>query len=63
MCSLITIKISIFNLTLQLPLQLDEWWEQPASTVVNWVTADGQNVVGYNHVKKLLTRYDQELLL
>ncbi|AES77290.1 hypothetical protein MTR_7g008870 [Medicago truncatula] len=39
-------------------------WEQLVSTVVDWVTVDGQNVVvWYNHVKKLLTSYDQELLL
>ncbi|CAN1244264.1 AUGMIN subunit 5 [Linum perenne] len=35
---------------------LDEWWEQPASTVVDWVTVDGQNVATWiNHVKQLLT--------
>lgn len=43
---------------------LDEWWEQPASTVVDWATVDGSNVAfWHNHVKKLLTCYDQELLL
>ncbi|XP_023771437.1 AUGMIN subunit 5 [Lactuca sativa] len=42
---------------------LDEWWEQPASTVVDWVTVDGQNVAAWhNHVKQLLTFYDSELL-
>lgn len=42
---------------------LDEWWEQPASTVVDWVTVDGQNVAAWhNHVKKLLAFYDKELL-
>ncbi|KAI3520901.1 hypothetical protein L1887_10354 [Cichorium endivia] len=42
---------------------LDEWWEQPASTVVDWVTVDGQNVTAWNnHVKQLLTFYDSELL-
>ncbi|PSS33637.1 AUGMIN subunit like [Actinidia chinensis var. chinensis] len=42
---------------------LDEWWEQPASTVVDWVAVDGQNVAAWhNHVKKLLTFYDKELL-
>ncbi|VVB04462.1 unnamed protein product [Arabis nemorensis] len=31
---------------------LDEWYEQPAATVVDWVTVDGQNVVAWhNHVK------------
>lgn len=40
---------------------LDEWWEQPASTVVDWVTVDGQNVgVWHNHVKQLLAFYDKE---
>ncbi|KAL8124716.1 AUGMIN subunit 5 [Apium graveolens] len=42
---------------------LDEWWEQPASTVVDWITVDGQNVAAWhNHVKQLLTFYDKELL-
>ncbi|KAL2552188.1 hypothetical protein Fot_05807 [Forsythia ovata] len=39
---------------------LDEWWEQPASTVVDWVTVDGENVAAWqNHVKQLLAFYDQ----
>ncbi|KAJ1435391.1 HAUS augmin-like complex subunit 5 [Sesbania bispinosa] len=43
---------------------LDEWWEQPASTVVDWVAVDGQNVAAWhNHVKQLLAFYDKELLL
>ncbi|KAK3011643.1 hypothetical protein RJ639_011317 [Escallonia herrerae] len=42
---------------------LDEWWEQPASTVVDWVTIDGENVAAWhNHVKQLLAFYDKELL-
>ncbi|KAK7295538.1 hypothetical protein RJT34_18448 [Clitoria ternatea] len=42
---------------------LDEWWEQPASTVVDWVPVDGQNVAAWhNHVKQLLTFCDKELL-
>ncbi|XP_030547911.1 AUGMIN subunit 5 [Rhodamnia argentea] len=42
---------------------LDEWWEQPAATVVDWVTVDGQNVATWhNHVKQLLAFYDKELL-
>ncbi|CAH9139206.1 unnamed protein product [Cuscuta epithymum] len=42
---------------------LDEWWEQPASAVVDWVTVDGQNVGAWiNHVKQLLAFYDKELL-
>ncbi|GFY82912.1 hypothetical protein Acr_02g0011520 [Actinidia rufa] len=42
---------------------LDEWWEQPASTDVDWVAVDGQNVAAWhNHVKKLLAFYDKELL-
>ena len=33
-------------------MQLDEWYEQPAATVVDWVTVDGQNVAAWhNHVK------------
>ncbi|KAH7554435.1 hypothetical protein JRO89_XS12G0209400 [Xanthoceras sorbifolium] len=45
------------------PWCLDEWWEQPASTVVDGVTVDGQNVAAWhNHVKQLLAFYDQELL-
>ncbi|KAK4409804.1 AUGMIN subunit [Sesamum angolense] len=33
---------------------LDEWWEQPASTVVDWVAVDGENVAAWqNHVVKL----------
>ncbi|XWS36860.1 hypothetical protein CRYUN_Cryun20dG0121700 [Craigia yunnanensis] len=42
---------------------LDEWWEQPASTVVDWVTVDGQNVAAWHtHVKQLLAFYDKEVL-
>ncbi|GJW71602.1 augmin subunit 5 [Tanacetum coccineum] len=42
---------------------LEEWWEQPASTVVDWVTVDGQNAAAWiNHVKQLLAFYDKELL-
>ncbi|KMT18690.1 hypothetical protein BVRB_2g028150 isoform B [Beta vulgaris subsp. vulgaris] len=42
---------------------LDEWWEQPASTVVDWVAVDGQNVGAWlNRVKQLLAFYDKELL-
>ncbi|GAA0168896.1 hypothetical protein LIER_23499 [Lithospermum erythrorhizon] len=41
---------------------LEEWWEQPASTVVDWVAVDGQNVAAWqNHVKQLLAFYDNEL--
>ncbi|KAL3596999.1 hypothetical protein D5086_008636 [Populus alba] len=43
---------------------LDDWWEQPASTVVDWVTVDGQNVAAWhNHVKQLLAFYDKELMM
>lgn len=39
---------------------LDEWWEQPASTVVDWVSVDGENVAAWqNHVKQLLAFYDK----
>ncbi|GAB2216545.1 hypothetical protein Droror1_Dr00024320 [Drosera rotundifolia] len=42
---------------------LDEWWEQPASTVVDWVTVDGENATSWlNHVKQLLAFCDKELL-
>lgn len=44
-------------------VQIDEWWEQPAATVVDWVTVDDQNVAAWhNHVKQLLAFYDKELL-
>lgn len=34
--------------------QVEEWWEQPAVTVVDWVTLDGENVGAWlNWVKKL----------
>ncbi|XP_050380950.1 AUGMIN subunit 5 [Argentina anserina] len=40
---------------------LDEWWEQPAATVVDWILVDGLNVAAWhNHVKQLLAFYDQE---
>ncbi|KAG6415680.1 hypothetical protein SASPL_123094 [Salvia splendens] len=39
---------------------LDEWWEQPASTVVDWIAVDGKNVAAWqNHVKQLLAFYDK----
>ncbi|KAM1015594.1 hypothetical protein ACFX2A_046372 [Malus domestica] len=39
---------------------LDEWWEQPTATVVDWVCVDGLNVAArHNHVKRLLEFYDQ----
>ncbi|XP_020588475.1 AUGMIN subunit 5-like isoform X1 [Phalaenopsis equestris] len=43
---------------------VDEWWEQPAATVVDWITVDGQNVSTWlNHVKKLqMAFYDKQLL-
>lgn len=43
---------------------VDEWWEQPAATAVDWVTVDGQNVAAWlNHVKQLqMAFYDKELL-
>ncbi|XP_006363257.1 AUGMIN subunit 5 [Solanum tuberosum] len=41
---------------------VDEWWEQPASTVVDWVTVDGQNVAAWwNDVKQLMAFHDQQL--
>ncbi|KAL2623647.1 hypothetical protein R1flu_003852 [Riccia fluitans] len=43
---------------------VDEWWEQPASTAVDWVTVDGQNVGAWlAHVKQLqLAFYEKQLL-
>lgn len=44
--------------------QVDEWWEQPAATAVDWVTVDGQSVGAWlNLVKQLqMAFYDQKLL-
>lgn len=43
---------------------VDEWWEQPAATAVDWITVDGQNVAAWlAHVKQLQTTfYDKQLL-
>lgn len=43
---------------------VDEWWEQPAATAVDWVTVDGLNVGAWlNWVKQLqMAFYDQKLL-
>ncbi|CAM6086709.1 unnamed protein product [Calypogeia fissa] len=43
---------------------VDEWWEQPASTAVDWITVDGQNVAAWlAHVKQLqATFYEKQLL-
>ncbi|KAG0454299.1 hypothetical protein HPP92_025603 [Vanilla planifolia] len=43
---------------------VDEWWEQPAATAVDWVTVDGKNVGTWlNHVKQLqMAFYDKKLL-
>ncbi|XP_068638435.1 AUGMIN subunit 5-like isoform X2 [Aristolochia californica] len=43
---------------------VDEWWEQPAATIVDWVTVDGKNVAAWlNHMKQLqMAFYDKELL-
>ncbi|KAL5723269.1 hypothetical protein ACHQM5_006686 [Ranunculus cassubicifolius] len=43
---------------------VDEWWEQPSATVVDWVKVDGQNAAAWlNHVKQLqMAFYDKELL-
>lgn len=43
---------------------VDEWWDQPAATAVDWVTVDGQTVGSWlNHVKKLqVAFYDKRLL-
>ncbi|XP_078434794.1 HAUS augmin-like complex subunit isoform X2 [Wolffia australiana] len=43
---------------------VDEWWEQPAATVVDWVLVDGQNVAAWlNHVRQLqMAFYDQKMM-
>lgn len=43
---------------------VDEWWEQPAATAVDWITVDGQNVATWlAHVKQLqMAFYDKQLL-
>ncbi|XP_072980207.1 AUGMIN subunit 5 isoform X1 [Typha angustifolia] len=43
---------------------VDEWWEQPAATAVDWVTVDGQSVGAWvNLVKQLqMAFYDPKLL-
>ncbi|RWW29131.1 hypothetical protein GW17_00006365 [Ensete ventricosum] len=43
---------------------VDEWWEQPAATAVDWVTIDGQNISAWlNLVKQLqMALYDHKLL-
>lgn len=43
---------------------VDEWWEQPASTAVDWITIDGQNAATWlAHVKQLqMAFYDKQLL-
>lgn len=45
-------------------LQVDEWWEQPAATVVDWVTVDEHNVITWlNRIKQIqMALYDQQLL-
>ncbi|KAG0627515.1 hypothetical protein M758_2G207400 [Ceratodon purpureus] len=43
---------------------VDEWWEQPAATVVDWVTVDGQNVGAWLAlVKQLQTAFYEKQLL
>lgn len=44
--------------------QVDEWWEQPAATVVEWVTVDGQNAGTWLALVKQLqtTFYEKQLL-
>lgn len=45
-------------------LQVDEWWEQPASTAVDWITVDGQNVAAWlAHVKQLQAAFYEKQLL
>lgn len=43
---------------------VDEWWEQPAATVVDWVSVDGQNVGAWLAlVKQLQTAFYEKQLL
>ncbi|BBN14348.1 HAUS augmin-like complex subunit 5 [Marchantia polymorpha subsp. ruderalis] len=43
---------------------VDEWWEQPASTAVDWITVDGQNVAAWlAHVKQLQVAFYEKQLL
>ncbi len=65
------VSLSIFFITFEYwlmvvstGLQVDEWWEQPASTAVDWVTVDGQNVAAWlAHVKQLQTAFYEKQLL
>ncbi|XP_024396569.1 AUGMIN subunit 5 isoform X2 [Physcomitrium patens] len=42
---------------------VEEWWEQPASTAVDWILVDGQNVAAWlAHVKQLQTVFYERLL-
>jgi hypothetical protein len=44
--------------------QVDEWWEQPAATAVDWILVDGQNVGAWlAHVKQLQTAFYEKQLL
>lgn len=44
--------------------QVDEWWEQPASTAVDWISVDGQNVAAWlAHVKQLQAAFYEKQLL
>jgi hypothetical protein len=56
--------IGCSNVCVHLCLQVDEWWEQPASNAIDWITVDGQNVAAWlAHVKQLqATFYEKQLL-
>ncbi|KAJ7530109.1 hypothetical protein O6H91_15G079600 [Diphasiastrum complanatum] len=42
---------------------VDEWWEQPASTAVDWITVDGQTAAAWlAHVKQLQTAFYEKQL-
>jgi hypothetical protein len=42
------------NAVVLLNVQVDEWYEQPSATIVDWVTIDGQSVGAWiNLVKQL----------
>ncbi|XP_024545326.1 AUGMIN subunit 5 [Selaginella moellendorffii] len=43
---------------------VNEWWEQPAATAVDWITVDGQNAAAWlAHVKQLQNAFYEKQLL
>lgn len=64
---LVVYALSVINENLLIDInivQVDEWWEQPASTAVDWITVDGQNVAAWlAHVKQLQVAFYEKQLL